>query len=198
MGTADDSLGSSNVILDEETSDAKPVDDPESEKAKLIAELRARNSAWEADNPEIFAAPTATPLSPEENENLTLEGIDLIGVDDESKYRGLVERMGIIKKAKSTRIYNDGAELIEALKRGDVPEGAIVLSDMQMEKMGGRATAEAINMAGRTDIKIILMSGECDPNDVKFLIESGMAKAFMAKPWDLDEMVKKILKVKNG
>jgi PAS domain S-box-containing protein len=135
-----------------------------------------------ADNAETVK--TATPLTAESPP----QGIILI-VDDEKAVRdvtgSLLERRGYeVMCAQSGEealaLYRDKQEMI-----------ALVIMDMIMPEMGGGEAIDRLREIN-PDIKVILSSGYSLNDEAKHILEKGGARDFIQKPFQVDELVKKM------
>ncbi len=107
---------------------------------------------------------------------------------------GLIELMREVLERNGYRVLtaNDGAEAIDQFEKHR-NEIALVLSDMGLPKLDG---AEVFSMLKLRDpsVKVILASGYLEPQFKSELLKSG-ARDFLQKPYDPQEVLKKIREV---
>jgi PAS domain S-box-containing protein len=133
-------------------------------------------------------------ISTEGGERIPGGSETILFVEDEEMLLDLLNGL-FTSKGYNVLTARDGIEAVEVYKqRGS--EISLVLSDMGLPRMGGYEAFLAMK-AINPKIKVILASGYLDPKLRSKLIEEG-AKDFIQKPYEPDDILKKIHSVING
>ncbi len=101
-------------------------------------------------------------------------------VDDEAKLREVLT-MALEDMGHTVLAAASGEEALSLLERSEVH---LVLSDLRMPRMSGRALLEAVK-AGRPELPVVIMTAFAAVKDAVELIKIG-AFDYLAKPFDLD------------
>jgi DNA-binding response OmpR family regulator len=109
-------------------------------------------------------------------------------VDDDREML-LSLRKGLVHYAPGLRISlaGDGFEALDLLRRQDI---SLVVADLKMPRMDGFELLAAV-MQGFPDIPVIIISGVSTP-DMERLALQGGAVAFVAKPFLVEELARRI------
>jgi CheY-like chemotaxis protein len=118
----------------------------------------------------------------------------LLFVDDEAPLRKLIryvfERLGY-----EVLLASDGAEALRILEKGSRQVDIVVL-DLMMPRLSGKDVLEKI-LERCPDLPVVLSSGYSTELRAKDLLASGAA-AFVAKPYDIDDLVRLLRKILDG
>lgn len=126
----------------------------------------------------------------ESPDKLLLSDTEVVIVDDEYAISELFSKIAQTQGAKNIQTFPNGVEFINALKEeGRIPIGTLVILDMKMPKMGGCAAAKAAWELGRKDLRIIIASGYCEPEEIADLKANGIMKTFLSKPTSISDFV---------
>lgn len=120
----------------------------------------------------------------------------LLFVDDEPNV------LSVLRRVFRTRGYSiltarDGKEALEVLE-GQIPD--VVVTDMRMPIMGGYELLQAIRVKFPT-LPCIVLTGYCELATGREVVEQGLAKSIVSKPWrneDLADEVAKVLEASSG
>jgi CheY-like chemotaxis protein len=115
----------------------------------------------------------------------------ILVIEDEVGLRELMIEI-LVRNGYRVLTANDGVEAIDQFEKHR-HEIALVLSDMGLPKLDG---AEVFSMLRLRDpsVKVILASGYLEPQYKSELLKSG-ARDFLQKPYDPEEVLKKIREV---
>jgi PAS domain S-box-containing protein len=120
------------------------------------------------------------------------EGI--LVVEDETRIRALATR---ILSRYGYRVFaaRNGEEALDLFKAHEA-EIALVVSDVVMLQMGGRALGEALRAAGKT-VPILLTSGYTGEHTGEWLAAS-TGISFLSKPWTPESLAQRVRDVLDG
>lgn len=107
-------------------------------------------------------------------------------VDDEDRFRENLVRLlgaqGMLAQGAAS-----GTQALEALRGAEFD---VLLLDMKMPEMDGRATFEAIRALG-ADVQVLVLSGHASVNDAMEMMSRG-AFDYLIKPCPTEVLVKKV------
>ncbi|MDD4731140.1 MAG: response regulator [Desulfovibrio sp.] len=113
--------------------------------------------------------------------------IRVLVVDDEDRFRENMVRLLNGQEGMRAQGAEDGPQALQALEK---EEFDVVLLDMKMPDMDGRATfAEMQNM--EADAQVVVLSGHASVNDAMEMMAQGVFD-YLIKPCPLDTLVKKV------
>lgn len=136
-------------------------------------------------------AATAKQLSPGPTTPPELRGSEtLLLIDDNEELRRVVKRM-LRRSGYEVIEASNGAAGLAILDRGTHVD--IVVSDVMMPEMSGRAVVDAIRQRHR-DVKVLLMSGYNYDTALHGMARSGDV-AFIEKPFTAEKMLQKLREV---
>jgi CheY-like chemotaxis protein len=101
-------------------------------------------------------------------------------------------KIALVTKGYKVLYAKDGFEALD-LYRQRVNEIHLVLTDMDLPKLGGEKLAKAL-LEINPKLKIIFSSGYVEPDLIAKVLESG-AKAFLPKPYEVVTMLAKVREV---
>lgn len=117
-----------------------------------------------------------------DDHQIIIEGIELL--------------LSLEKQISIMHTFNDGNELIQELKTGEVKPD-LVLMDLHMPAMNGMECSKILKKEF-PDIKIIILSMNCDDNVVYELIEKIEIHGYLSKNIDKKEMLHALKIVEKG
>lgn len=124
-----------------------------------------------------------------ESDQTQPEPLELLLVDDEEGFvQVLSKRLGKRNIKVTTSLSGDGAIQLCKRKRFD-----IMLLDLKMEFMDGIEVLKALKEIG-IDMPVIMITGHGSLEDARKGLDSG-AVACLPKPYDFEELVKKIREI---
>lgn len=107
-------------------------------------------------------------------------------VDDEDRFReNMVRLLGA--QGMSAQGAAGGRQALEALRENDFD---VLLLDMKMPEMDGRATFKELQAMG-ADVQVVVLSGHASVNDAMEMMRDG-AFDYLIKPCPTDVLVKKV------
>lgn len=107
-------------------------------------------------------------------------------VDDEDRFRENMVRL-LSAQGMAAQGAAGGREALDALRRAEFD---VLLLDMKMPELDGRATFEEI-LAMNADVQVVVLSGHASVNDAMDMMSRG-AFDYLIKPCPTDVLVKKV------
>jgi PAS domain S-box-containing protein len=132
---------------------------------------------------EEAAATAAAPVP-----HIRQRGARVLVVEDQASVRDLVVRV-LGRRGFEVIAFPDGAPALE-WARGQAAPCDVVLTDVVMPEVGGRALADTLR-ARWADVPVVFMSGHTDDIVLRHGIEEAR-EHFIAKPFTPDELVQKL------
>ncbi len=141
--------------------------------------------------PRIIEAEKALPLN-QSLANLPRGTENLLLVEDEVSLRDLSGRM-LKQQGYNVLEAANGDEALRVIKKHDIDQIHLVITDVVMPQLGGKALADKLKIL-RPDIKILFTSGYTDRAIVDHgVLEEGID--FLQKPFALETLVRRVREV---
>lgn len=99
-----------------------------------------------------------------------------------------LEKLGIVKEIHTANNGQQALDLFNGYFQGSTPLPAFILLDLNMPILDGFGFIEAfrsLNMPGKDDVQIIILSSSANPSDVERAKKLGITR-FLAKPLQED------------
>jgi CheY-like chemotaxis protein len=116
--------------------------------------------------------------------------ITILMADDDAEDRMLAKKaLDSVRLANDLRFVEDGQELLDYLRRTDVPRPGIVLLDLNMPRKDGREALREIKAdPALRDIPVVVLTTSRAEADILRTYELG-ASSFITKPVTFDGLV---------
>lgn len=118
-----------------------------------------------------------------------LSALSILGVDDESFNRRLLETM-LANEVKQLKVVASGAETLQSLANDRYD---VLLLDLRMPEMGGIEVVQALN-GNAPDMKVIALTAVSEQGELESARKAGIGH-FLGKPFDKKSLLHKVAEV---